>query len=343
MSQQVEEPCILPNPKLPGRLIMFYSAVSSSNRVVAAIGKAWADTRDPFRWHQDDANPVFRPTGQGWDSSTIRLDTVLYISEEDAYYIYYSGSAGTIQDRIGLAICPAGADGYSGVTAAAIARYGAAPVLAPEPAAPFHEEMVSQAAVMREWNDRTHRWDWYMYYSYRGKNGILPGIRLATSHDGKIWTRHFNADDPRGMGQVFRSTPAAYYEWHQVFKMDATYVLCIEVGVNHGARWRPALAVSTDPVQGWSQLDLDTMLQTKWPGLYDDRTLYHVATPALYLIDKKWYLFAQACGRPANDNYIDGAWEMWCIACDRVIPTRPGCAQLSIPGEPTQTDGTTQK
>jgi hypothetical protein len=61
-------------------------------------------------------------------------------------------------------------------------------------------------------------------------------------------------------------------------------------------------------VQGWTQLD--TMLQTKGLGLYDDRALYHVATPALYLIDRKWYLFAQACGRPANDNYIDGAWEM---------------------------------
>jgi len=24
MSQQIEEPCILPNPKVPGRLIMFY-------------------------------------------------------------------------------------------------------------------------------------------------------------------------------------------------------------------------------------------------------------------------------------------------------------------------------
>ena len=123
MSQQVEEPCILPNPKVPGRLIMFYSAVSSSNRVVAAIGKAWADTRDPFRWHQDDANPVFRPCGRGGDSSTIRLDTVVYIPEEDAYYIYYSGCT--------------------------------------------------------------------------GGDGTLPGIRLATSHDGKTWTRHFNTDDPR--------------------------------------------------------------------------------------------------------------------------------------------------
>jgi hypothetical protein len=332
MSQQIEEPCILPNPKVPGRLIMFYSAVSSSNRVVAAIGKAWADTRAPFRWHQDEANPIFVPTGRGWDATTIRLDAVLYLPEEDAYYLYYSGSAGTVQDRVGLAICPAGADGYSGVTAAAIARHGAAPVLAPEPAAPFFEEMASQAAVLREWNNLARRWDWYMYYSYRGQDGILPGIRLATSADGKQWTRRFNGDDPRGMGQIFPSTPNAYYEWHQAFKVDATYVLCLEVGVDRGARWRPGLAVSTDPVKGWTQLELDTMLQTKWSGLYDDRTLYHVATPALYRIDGSWYLFAQACGRPANDNYIDGAWEMWGVACDRLIATRPGCAELYIPG-----------
>ena len=93
----------------------------------------------------------------------------------------------------------------------------------------------------------------------------------------------------------------------------------------------------------WTQLDLDTMLQTKWHGLYNDRTLYHVATPALYLIEGKWYLFAQACGRPANDNYIDGAWEMWGVACDHGIPTRPGCADLYIPGLPTPAFGASGK
>lgn len=332
MSQQIEEPCILPNPKAPGRLIMFYSAVSAADRVVAAIGKAWADESDPFQWHQDEANPIFNPAGEGWDARTLRLDAVLYIPEEDAYYIYYSGATGTVQDHIGLAICPAGADGYSEVTEANIVRYGNAPVLAPEAAAPFREEMASQAAVLREWNTAAQCWDWYMYYSYRGKDGVLPGIRLATSRDGKIWERHFNPDDPRGMGQIFESTPGAYYEWHQILKVDKTYVLCIEVGVEHGKRWRAGLAVSTDPVHGWTQLDVDTMLQTKWHGLYDDATLYHVATPALYEIAGKWYLFVQACGRPGNDNYIDGGWEMWGIACDRVIPTLSGCADLHIPG-----------
>lgn len=338
MSQQLQEPCILPNPKTPGRLIMLYSAMSATNRIVGAIGKAWAETRSPFSWHQGEANPVFRPAGRGWDATTLRLDAVLYIPEEDAYYIYYSGSVGTVQDRIGLAICPAGPDGYAGLTEANITRYGTAPVLAPESAAPYHEEMASQAAVMREWNDATKRWDWYMYYSYRGKDGVLPGIRLATSQDGKRWTRHFNAGDPSGRGQLFNATPGAYYEWHQVFKVGATYVLCIEVGVDHGVRWRPGLAVSKDPVHGWSQLDLDTVLQTKWSGLYDDRTVYHVATPALYLIEGKWYLYAQACGRPGNDNYIDGAWEMWCFSCPRTIPTYPGGSELFIPGLPVATN-----
>jgi len=334
MSQQIEEPCILPNPKVPGRLIMFYGAVPASNRNTAAIGKAWADAKDPFTWHQDEANPIFKPAAQGWDSGSIRLDTVLYIPEEDAYYIYYSGPTGNVQDRIGLAICPAGDDGYSGVTSDAIARYGTGPVLAPEGAAPYHEEMASQAGVLREWNEAAKAWDWYLYYSYRGKDGVLPGIRLATSRDGRNWTRHFNADDPRGMGHIFESTPNAYYEWHQAFKLGSTYVLCIELGVEHGARWRPALAVSTDPVKGWAQLDPDTVLQTKWGKIYDDRTMYHVATPALYQIEGEWYLFTQACGGAPDQHYIDGAWEMWAFTCDRVIPTRPGCADLHIPGLP---------
>jgi hypothetical protein len=334
-SQQVQEPCILPNPKDPSRLVMFYSGVPASNRNVCFIGKAWALKSAPFTWHQDEHNPVFSPGKQGWDSGSIRLDAVLYLAEEDAYYIYYSGTTASVQDRIGLAICPAGADGYSGITPAAIQRAGSQPVLAPEPAAPYFEQMASQAAVLREWDAKAQRWDWFMYYSYRGKDGTLPGLRLATSRDGRTWTRHYNEKDPRGMGQIFPSTPGAYYEWHQASKIGGTYVLAIEVGVSAGKRWRPVIAVSQHPGSGWAQLDVDTLLQTKWEGLYRDETIYHVATPALYQIGGKWYLYAQACPMPGNGNYIDGHWDLWCVACDRLIPTLPGCESIYIPGKPT--------
>ncbi|MBE7540701.1 MAG: hypothetical protein HS122_20110 [Opitutaceae bacterium] len=138
--------------------------------------------------------------------------------------------------------------------------------------------MVSQSAVWREPGRTPGSWQWFMYYSYRGRDGTLPGIRLATSTDGGHWTRQFNASDPRGMGQIFASTRDAYYEWHQIQKIGHTYLLLIEVGLNKGQRWRPVMAVSAHPDRDWRQLEVDTVLQTKWEGLYRDDTLYHVAT-----------------------------------------------------------------
>ncbi len=331
-SQQVQESCILVNPRNPRQLVMFYSGVPKSNRNVCAIGKAWASIDEPFTWHQDKSNPIFGPTGQGWDAKTLRLDAVLHVPEADAYYIYYSGSTGNVQDNIGLAICPVG-DGYASVSPATIKRYGSTPVLAPNPAAPYFENMASQAAVWREPGAAPGTWDWYMYYSYRGKDGTLPGLRLATSHDGKTWTRQFNEKDPRGMGQIFACTPNAYYEWHQVFKVGKTYVLSIEVGVEKGKRWRPVIAVSDRPASGWQELDVDTVLQTKWEGLYRDDAMFHVATPAFYRFGGKWYLYAQACPLPTNRNYIDGQWDIWCVACEKEIPTLPGRDAIFIPGK----------
>jgi hypothetical protein len=326
--QQVQEPVVLPNPKDPSRLIMFYAAQGKFPRSLGVIGKAWALASEPYVWHEETANPIFW-SGQDWDSSSVRLDTVLYLPEEDSYYIYYTGTSPKRKDQIGLAIVAAGADGYSGITAAAIRRHGE-PVLSPEPAAPYFENVVSQSAVLREWDEAAQRWQWYMYYSYRGKDGILPGLRLATSTDGKAWIRHFNENDPRKMGQIFESTPRAYYEWHQIFKVGPAYVLSMEVGLSRGERWRAVLATSVSPDKGWRSLPADTLLQTKWAGVYDDSTIYHLATPAFYQIKGKWHLFAQACGRPKSGNYIDGAWEMWAIPCTQKLPILGG-QELMVP------------
>ncbi len=108
----------------------------------------------------------------------------------------------------------------------------------------------------------------------------------------------------------------------------------MEVGISAGQRWRPVIAVSQDPATGWTQTDVDAVLQTKWEGLYRDDTIYHVATPAFYQIGGRWYLYTQACPLPGNRNYIDGHWDLWCFACDRLIPTLPGCAGIYIPGQP---------
>jgi hypothetical protein len=66
---------------------------------------------------------------------------------------------------------------------------------------------------------------------------------------------------------------------------------------------------------------------------YRDETIYHVATPGFYQIGDKWYLYTQACPLPGNGNYIDGHWDLWCFACDRLIPTLPGCESIYIPGQ----------
>jgi hypothetical protein len=117
-----------------------------------------------------------------------------------------------------------------------------------------------------------------------------------------------------------------------VIKIGDTYVLTIEVGTEHGKRWRPVVAVSKHPVTGWRQIDVDTLLQTKWEGLYRDDTMYHVATPAFYQFGGKWYLYAQACPLPANRNYIDGHWDLWAVACEQMLPTLPGFADIPGPG-----------
>ncbi len=108
-------------------------------------------------------------------------------------------------------------------------------------------------------------------------------------------------------------------------------MLLIEVGTSAGKRWRPVVAISKEPDTGWEQMDVDTMLQTKWGALYRDDTIYHVATPAMYAIQGHWYLYAQACPLPDNGNYIDGHWDLWCFECNRLIPTKSGCADIYIP------------
>jgi hypothetical protein len=69
---QVNEPCILVNPKDSSKLIMFYSGMKLGGSA-GAIGKAWANVSEPFRWHEDAGNPIFTgDPGIPFEESAVR-------------------------------------------------------------------------------------------------------------------------------------------------------------------------------------------------------------------------------------------------------------------------------
>ncbi len=302
---QVQEPCILVNPKDPSRLIMFYGGATTQDKGGnGALGKAWANVADPFTWHEDAANPIFQSDPKiPFEARSVRLDSVIYHEATDEYWIYYTGTAvGAIQaDAIGLAICPAGKDGYGEVTAERIKRFEGNPILSPGGQGRGDETCVSQGAIFREAGK------WYSFYSYRTASATLPGIRLATSSDGKHWKKEPGPD------LLTAGPEAKYFEWHQVYKIGENYVLLLE-GYNGGTRWGPDVAISANLTSGWKKLPVSLIDQTTWPG-YSDETEFHVATPAIYQINGKWYLFVQAAH---SGYYIVQHWAMYCVELDDI-------------------------
>ena len=185
---------------------------------------------------------------------------MIYDKARDEYWIYYTrDSTKTKTDAIGLATCPAGKDGYSAVTAANIKRYAGNPVLAPKGPGREDERCVSQGAVFRE------NGLWYMFYSYRNATKTLPGIRLATSRDGKRWTKVAGPD-------LLTSAPEQrYIEWHQVYKIGSRYVMFYE-GYNGGIRLGAQVATSSSLTSGMEENAPANLIdQTKWSGLFGRR------------------------------------------------------------------------
>jgi hypothetical protein len=299
---QVQEPCILINPKDAGKLIMFYAGMQHGGSK-GCHGKAWANVSDPFTWHEDTNNPLLRsdPTISS-EGGNLRIDTVIYNEALDEYWIYYTGGNKVIH----LATCPVGKDGYNEMVTANIKRHEDNPILTPNGQGRDDESNVSQAAVFRE-NSL-----WYMFYSYRGENGVLPGIRLATSSDGKKWTKTTDPDLLTAMPEQ------RYIEWHQVYKIGNRYVMFYE-GYNGGTRWGADVATSLNLTKDWKKSSVNLFDQTKWAN-YSDDTMFHVATPAIYNINNKWHMYFQAASKSGHPGgYTRQNWALWGIECDAEV------------------------
>ena len=298
---QLEEPCILVNPKDRDKLIMFYSGASlvKTDGGKAAIAKAWAYQSNPLVWYEYADNPILTndPTIP-FEGENVRLDCVLYHADSDEYWIYYTGTAGESLSgvhAIGLATCLAGEDGYSGVTKTNIVKYKGNPILTARGEGRNDGTHVSQSAI--EFDGGMY----HMYYSYRGAE-ILPGIRYATSADGKRWVK-------QGDGDILSRGPegapdSRYFEWHQVFKAFNKYVIVWEAF--NGKEWAVCMASANSPEGPWTKSPKNPIFRPS--GIIGTFDKTFVATPAFYLIKSKWFLFYQ--GASDGGNYIYNTWDI---------------------------------
>ena len=125
-------------------------------------------------WVRPTSNAVLKPSPSGWDNFQIRSPAVIKVG--GTYYMYYEGEdSAAHKSRIGLATST---DGMTWT------KFSANPALSPGASGTWDSFEVRYPTV--HFDGTTYRmWYW-------GGSGILEAaqIGLATSSDGKTWTKH---------------------------------------------------------------------------------------------------------------------------------------------------------
>jgi len=302
---QIMETCILVNPKDSTRLIMFFAGQNliKSDGGRGALAKAWAYRSNPLVWYQYEGNPILTPDPSiPFETFSVRLDCVLYNERTDEYWIYYTGRTDKpflnngATDAVGLAICPSGKDGYSNVTKTNIKKFQGNPIVTPAGQGRIDGNHVSQSSVIID------KGIYYMYYSYRDTSDILPGIRYATSKDGKVWTKQGSGNIlSRGMAG---SPDTQYFEWKQCFKSFGKYIMIWEAF--DGKVWTICMASADSPSGPWVKSAKNPIFRPSGiRGTFDE---LFVATPAFYTFNGKWYLYYQGANNGGDYNF--NTWDM---------------------------------
>jgi predicted GH43/DUF377 family glycosyl hydrolase len=149
---------------------LWYHGISNTTR---AIG--YAESKDGLAWTKYAGNPVLTPGPMGaWDADTVCEPRVVRVGAQ--YYMFYTHCAGS--HGIGLATS---ADGKSWT------KYSGNPVLTIAPGGAWDNQQVSWGAV---YYDGQRFFMWYPGRKNTDTGGFSLG--LATSTDGKAWTRSPN-------------------------------------------------------------------------------------------------------------------------------------------------------
>lgn len=155
--------------KEDGRYRLWYHAISGTTRQIG-----YAESTDGLTWTKFAGNPVLTPGPAGaWDADTVCEPRVIHVGAQyDMFYTHCAGSHG-----IGLATSP---DGKTWT------KYSGNPVLTVGSSGAWDSLQVSWGEVYYD-GQRFFMW-------YPGNNSSTTGfsLGLATSTDGKTWTRSPN-------------------------------------------------------------------------------------------------------------------------------------------------------
>lgn len=286
-TSQSYDPCI-PDPTADPIVMLFSGMAAPVETGVQAIGRATisqaAFAANPSAWVQDAGNPVITVGSAGQpDNRYIRQSSCLYNPDDGGkLYEYYTCHDRSV-DQMCLAI--SSAQGQAGTWT----KYGV--VLNPTIDGCSDETWVSQGAVMRRGPG-----DWIMVYSWRNqeKGVILPGLRYATSTDGKTW-------HGAGCKNIFTVAPE-YLEQHQIFMLGGQCVLLYETG-NNTTIWTIHSAVASrceGPFTEGRQNPFlaPTLNKSTWDA-------YEVATPWYFVVKKQAYLLYSATSDSNTDYNVN--------------------------------------
>lgn len=262
---------------------MFYAGMSAPTSTGhESIGRATATVANPTDWAEYSGNPIIGSASSG----NIRLDSVQYVS--GTWYLY---STDVTNNNIDL---------YTSTDGFIFTPYSGNPVLTPTGQGCSDGTVVSQGSVLYDSGT------WRMYYDYRNGSNVLPGIRYATSLDGKIWTKQGCVDLITRIPGGLNST---YIEWQQILKLDDYYMLVY--GGYNGSYWSTGLAYSSSPGSGFIQSFANPVFSPTFAsvpvGLSPEN---NIATTAFYQIGLNWYAFYQWTNTALGGNYSTSNWSM---------------------------------
>ena len=267
--------------------VMFYTGFRY-DAVANGIGRATAPPEYPMtNWTKYGKVFEGNATPGQWDSGSVRLGSVF--KDNGTWYMYYGATP-----AIGFAGGPVKIGLATSTDELTWTRVGNGnPVLVSS----GDETNVEDPAVIR-----MSATSWYMYYSYRTAGDILPGIRVASSPDGKTWTK---------IGEVisrgtYGSWDDTFIEHSNVYYVENHFVLLFEAYGGSGSEpWQLGIAYSTTPTSGFVKYSGNPIFSPSHEdGAFDE---FHVDTPYLFNHDNDWYLFF---GGADGYIYSPSNWQM---------------------------------